>query len=164
MSLPNILVTDMNIWIDLEKGNILDSIFHLPYQLLISDFLIAEMKDPSWEGLMRLGLQTHPLNSESILELEHLRSSHRQLSISDLAAFLLAKELEARLVTGDRRLNALAQSQGVEVHGVLWLLDEMVMHNVLKPSYAATALQRMRSNNARLPSVECLDRLTRWSD
>jgi len=60
----------------------------------------------------------HGLEPEYVLELVQLRQAHRQLSIIDLAALLLARALEASLVTGDRRLNELAKAQGVPVHGV----------------------------------------------
>jgi hypothetical protein len=40
MAPPLVLVTDTNIWIDLENGGILADVFKLPYQFLIPDFAI----------------------------------------------------------------------------------------------------------------------------
>ena len=81
----------------------------------------------------------------------------------DLAAFLLAKLLDAPLLTGDRHLNELANASGLSVHGALWLLDEMVGLKVLAPGRAATALKRMLEQGARLPAEECSRRITIWS-
>ena len=163
MTLPSVLVTDTNIWIDLENGKILAGVFRLPYQFFTTDFAVEEFIHPGWAMLQELGLQTHALEPEYVLELVRLRQIHRQLSAIDLAALLLARALDASLVTGDRRLNELAKAQGVPVHGVLWILDEMVIHHVLTENQAAIALREMLDQGARLPDGECQKRFDRWS-
>ena len=110
-----------------------------------------------------LGLEAHVLVAGQVVELAQLRQTYRNLSIIDLAAFLLAKSLEAILLTGDWRLNELANASDISVHGVLWLLDEMVHFKALTPGQAANALKRMLELGARLPAEECRNRLTIWS-
>jgi len=163
MALQSVLVTDTNIWIDLENCGILVEVFRLTYQFLISDFAILELIRPRWETLEVLGLRAHELPVERVVELFQLRQAYRNLSIVDLAAFLLAKMLDATLLTGDWRLNELANASGLSVHGALWLLDEMVHFKALTPRQAASALTRMLELGARLPAEECSNRLTRWS-
>jgi predicted nucleic acid-binding protein len=163
MALQSVLVTDTNIWIDLENGGILIEVFRLPYQFLIPDFAIPELIRPRWETLEVLGLRAHELPAEQVVELGQLRQAHRNLSIIDLASFLLAKMLDATFLTGDSRLNELANAIGLSVHGALWLLDEMVQFKALTPGQAATALKRMLEQGARLPAEECSNRLTKWS-
>jgi hypothetical protein len=163
MTLPSVLVTDTNIWIDLENGKILADVFRLPYQFFTTDFAVDECIHPGWARLQDLGLQTYGLESEYVLELIRLRQIHRQLSAIDLAALLLARALDTSLVTGDRRLNELAKAQGVPVHGVLWILDEMTTHHVLTANQAAIALREMLDQGARLPGGECQKRFDRWS-
>ena len=163
MTLPSVLVTDTNIWIDLENGKILAEVFRLPYQFFTTDFAVEEFIHPEWATLQNLGLQIHGLEPEYVLELVRLRQIHHQLSAIDLAALLLARVLDASLVTGDRRLNELAKAQGIPVHGVLWILDEMVIHHVLTAHQAANALREMLDQGARLPDGECQKRFDRWS-
>lgn len=163
MALPSVLVTDTNIWIDLENGGILAEVFHLPYQFLTPDFAISELIHPRWKTLHALGLEARELDPEGILELFRLRSDFNNLSTTDLAAFLLAKTLEATLLTGDWRLNELAKANRLSVHGVLWLLDEMVHYQAIAPGQAANALGRMLDQGARLPADECRKRLASWS-
>jgi hypothetical protein len=67
------------------------------------------------------------------------------------------------LLTGDSRLNDLAVASGLSVHGLLWLLDEMVRLRVLTPAQAADALQKMLNLGARLPRDESRKRLSDWS-
>jgi hypothetical protein len=163
MALKSALVTDTNIWIDLENGGILGEVFRLPYLFLIPDFAIPELVHPGWETLERLGLEAHELIAEQVIELAQLRRSYKNLSIIDLAAFLLTKTLGATLLTGDRRLIELANSYGLSAHGVLWLLDELIYFQALTPEQAATALVQMLDLGARLPADDCNHRLARWS-
>ena len=163
MALPSVLVTDTNIWIDLENGGILAEVFHLPYQFITSDFAIPELVRPGWQTLHALGLEARELDPEPILELFELRQVIKNLSITDLAAFLLAKIIQSTLVTGDRRLIELAKANSMSVHGVLWLLDEMVHYQAITPGQAANALGRILDRGARLPADECRKRLVRWS-
>jgi predicted nucleic acid-binding protein len=162
-TLPPILVTDTNIWIDLENGKILTDVFHLPYRFFTSDFACHETNFPDWNNLQMLGLQTHDLKPEKVFELFRMRATHHQLSVVDLATLLIAEELGASLITGDRRLNDLAKTRGLVVHGVLWILDEMVKHNVLAPFQATASLKEMLERGARLPNGECQKRFEIWT-
>jgi hypothetical protein len=159
-----VLVTDTNIWVDLENGGILVDVFSLPYQFLIPDFAILELIRPRWETLHVLGLEANELAAEQVIELTQLRLVHMSLSVTDLAAYLLAKTLKSILLTGDWRLNELANATGLSCHGVLWVLDEIVYFKVLTPGQTATALRRMLERGARLPTEECNMRLAIWSE
>jgi hypothetical protein len=70
----------------------------------------------------------------------------------------------APLITGHWRLNDLANVNGVSVHGVLWVLDEMVHFKALTPRQAAAGLKQMLDLGARLPLDECSKRLASWSE
>lgn len=159
---PVLLITDANIWIDLCHGGILTEVFFLPYRIIAPDLLQSEMKQPSFFRLIQMGLQTQSLSSALVLELVQLRVAHRQLSVIDISAFLVARELSGILLSGDRRLIQLAHSHGVEAHGLLWLLDEMIYHEVLASRKAASALESIITLGARLPEEECRQRLAIW--
>ena len=163
MALQSVLVTDTNIWIDLENGGILVEVFQLPFRFFVPDFAIPELVHPRWETLEVLGLEAQELIGEQVVELVQLRHAYKNLSIVDLAAFLLTKTLGGTLLTGDRRLVELANSTGLAAHGVLWLLDELIYFQALASTQAAAALVRMLDFGARLPVEECKERLARWS-
>jgi predicted nucleic acid-binding protein len=163
MTSQSVLITDTNIWIDLDNGGILADVFRLPYHFLTPDIATRELIRPRWQTLQALGLVLHELEADQVTELVQLRLFHRNLSIIDLAAFLLAKDLDATLLTGDSRLYELAVANGLSVRGVLWLLDEIIRLRVLVPERAAVALQKMLEMGARLPRDECRKRLVNWS-
>jgi hypothetical protein len=164
MALPSVLVTDTNIWIDLDNGGILVEVFALSYQFLTPDFAIRELIRPNWQLLQSLGLQAQELEPALIQELMRLRPTNRALSATDLAAFLVARSVGATLLTGDWRLGDFAARNGIRVHGVLWILDEMVQFQAIAPERAVVALEQMLEQGARLPQDECRKRINVWME
>ena len=66
------------------------------------------------------------------------------------------------LITGDNNLRTAGEEQGVEVHGTLWLLDQLHANGHLPDSAAHNALKRMVDEGSWLPKEEVQKRLTRW--
>lgn len=66
------------------------------------------------------------------------------------------------LLTGDGKLRKPATKDGIQVFGVLWLLDQIVTHALIPSIRAADALEAMLQHGARLPQAECHQRLQRW--
>jgi hypothetical protein len=161
--LPLVLVTDTNIWIDLDHGGLLELMFQLPYQICTADFARVEIRSVDIAILERYGLIFQELGKELIAELFRLRQHKAAMAIADLAAFLLAREQGAVLVTGDRNLVRFAIDAGVDVHGLLWLMDEMIRLGVLEPGKGADSLKIILEYGARLPAEECIQRIRVWS-
>lgn len=163
MSLPYLLVTDTNIWIDLDNGEILLSVFNLPFKFITSDFAVQEFVKPTWKMLENLGLETLPIESERMQELFQLKLIHHHLSLIDLACLTLAQTLKTDLLTGDKRLTKLAHDRGINVHGLLWVIDQVLDYKIISQELALIALQKMLNKGARLPLLECQKRFKIWS-
>ena len=159
---PSLLVTDTNIWIDLDNGGILIKVFRLPYKLVSPDIAIKELIRPTWRSLQKMGLEFVELQPRLVLELSQLLGIYPYLSTIDLASYLLARELNGVLLTGDRHLQQLATLNGVSTHGSIWVLDEMIRLEILTPKTAGEALRRIIEQGARLPAEECKKRLALW--
>ncbi len=89
--------------------------------------------------------------------------AHNNSSLADLSCYQLAQQTGHALLTGDGRLRKQAKADGLQVHGALWLLDQMVMHQIIEPKNAATSLQSMLDSGARLPEADYQKRLTLWN-
>jgi len=162
MDFPSLWVVDANILIDLHVGDLLPELFRLPLALVAPDVIIEELQEPDGEQLERRGLHSGELSGQQVMEVAGLAAEHREVSINDLFALVLARALGATLLSGDRRLSRIAREQGVRVHGTLWVLDELVRWEVIDPSEAAAGLERMLARGSRLPEAECQRRLKRW--
>ena len=121
-----ILVSDTSVLIDLERGGLLEAIFALPHQFAVPDVLYErEMRGDWGEALVKLGLRVEEVSKEGVASALRYRHQRASLSVPDSFALALAKERQWLLLTGDGQLRELAGGEGVECHGVLWLLDIM---------------------------------------
>ena len=159
---PALCVADANILIDLHNGGLLELMLALPYRCMIPDLVLEEMHTPSAGRLLALGFQVGGLEPEGVAEVYALRAEHVSLSVPDLFALTLARDRGAILLTGDGRLRDLAKRRALVVHGVLWVLDEMVGHALLTSQGACQALDVIRLKGARLPDAACARMKRRW--
>lgn len=157
-------VTDTNVWIDLYVGGILEKTFELPFRFIAPDVVINELKRPEGHYLILLGLQSYELTGQQVLGVYEIAQKHRNPSRVDLFALVLAKDLKAILLTGDRHLRKAAEVEKVEVHGTLWLMDQLVKNRIIKPLEAINALNTICTNNGRLPRGECEKRIKYWEN
>ncbi|MDY6895021.1 MAG: type II toxin-antitoxin system VapC family toxin [Thermotogota bacterium] len=162
MSSSLLLITDTNIWIDLQNGEVLSLIFELPYKSITTDFAVDEMEIPPWEFLKSLGLEAYGLSSDQITDIYVMNQNYPPVSTTDLSCMVLARDLSAILLSGDKPLRTLAETQAIEVHGVLWVLDALVDHQIITQSQACLSLKRMLAHNARLPERSCNKRFKKW--
>ena len=158
-----VYVSDTNIWIDLRNAGLLDAIFQLPITLCCTDFVLNELHDFDHKALAQQGLRVKTLAAQIMPRLLVLKAKHNNSSLADVSCYLLAQEAGCPLLTGDGRLRKQALHDGIDVHGALWLLDQLVVHAVISPMRAATGLQDMLTSGARLPRTECHDRLVKWN-
>lgn len=146
-----LLISDANILIDLEEGQLIELMFELPYQFSIPDILFAEELEQQHEYLLALGLTTRELTSQSMVHVMTLTQQYTQPSRNDCLALALAKQENCPLVTGDKALRAAADSEGVIVKGTLWVIEQMVRQQLINTTDARAAYQKMKTANRRLP-------------
>ena len=109
-----------------------------------------------------MGLEFIELEPRLVLELSQLLGTYPYLSSIDLASYLLARELNGVLLSGDRHLQQLATQNGVNTHGSIWILDDMIRLDILTPKTAGEAPRKIIEQGARLPTEECKKRLELW--
>ncbi|MBN1560633.1 hypothetical protein JW998_10315 [candidate division KSB1 bacterium] len=135
----------------------------LPFRFHFVNFLASELVYPRAELLEESGWTSLAISIKAVAEIAELRQRYTGPSFNDFAGLLAAFEHEAILVTGDAKLRKAAEEKQVTVHGVLWLLDELVRHTILTPAQAATSLRKILDRDSWLPQKECEKRLAKWS-
>ena len=58
------------------------------------------------------------------------------------------------LLTGDKALRQVAKEYNIEVHGTIWLVEQMIIEKVITVGIAKVAFAKMRQSGSRLPSAE----------
>ena len=163
-----IAVKDASILIDLAEGDLLGLWFQLKIETHTTDLVLREVKqETQWlrvSPFFDAGLlQTHataPANMAAMVEF----SREHGISLPDASGVLLARQLKAFLLTGDRRMRRTAAAEKIEAHGLLWIMDLLVEREVLPRAEAARRLRQILAAGSRLPADECEARLKAWRD
>ena len=159
---PPRYVVDTNVFIDCHRGGLLGAMFALPFRFLAPDVIVEELEAPDGQQLLAWGLHRIASSGDQVVAVADLAAVHRRPSINDLFAFVVAGATGATLLTGDGALREMAESEGMTVHGTLWLLDELVRLDIVRGRQAAEGLERMVASGRRLPESECQPRIQRW--
>jgi predicted nucleic acid-binding protein len=155
-----IVVSDTSCIIDLRKVSLLDIFLKLPYEILIPDLLFEEellkFTEAQKRALIKDGLRIIDMPGERVLRAQQVMRSNPRLSVHDGFAFALAEgHPGCILLTGDGCLRDMALTQKIEVHGFLWIIDEMLRHQLRTAQLLCAALRALMVDPAvRLPKTE----------
>ena len=147
-------ISDANIFIDLDVGGLLREMFDLPFTFAVPDILYIEELEEQHADLPGYGLQIKKLSSESIEYAVTLRARYKGPSDNDFFAFVLAKQEDCPLITGDAQLRKVALDEKVELRGTLWIVEQMIEKGLLTCDAAREAFDIMKSKGRRLPWKE----------
>jgi hypothetical protein len=149
---------------------LLEAFLRLPYEILIPNTLfedeLLKFTDEQKRRLIDGGLKVVDVPGKGVLRAQQLIQESPRLSIHDGFAFVVAEAYKGCvLVTGDGQLRALALKHEIEVHGVLWIVDEMSRHSVENAHVLLTALRVFEQDaSVRLPRRELLAAIRRYQD
>lgn len=150
-----LLISDANILIDMEAGELMEKLFQLPIQFAIPDILYWEEIEPGAPGLEDQGMRILEVTSEYVAYAAGLQAKYgANPSPNDYLALALAKQEGCPLLTGDQALKLAAQQEDVTVKGTVWLLRTMVENQLLSIDDALAALALMKEGKRRLPWID----------
>lgn len=118
-----LLISDANILLDMELGDLVASMFSLEYQFIVPDVLYAEELEAQHAHLLDLGLRMMPLSARGVARVQELSRLYVKPGRNDLFTIALAEEKQCSLLTGDAALRQAAESEQIDVKGTLWLIE-----------------------------------------
>ncbi len=163
-----IVVSDSSCLIDLRKASLLEAFVRLPYELLIPNTLfddeLIRFTPAQKRALVRGGLQVIDLPGDAVLRAADVARQLPRLSVSDGFAFSLAeRNIGSILLTGDGALRSFAASRGIDVRGVLWVIDELYIHQIVPAPILVDAIALfLADDTVRLPARELAAYLRRY--
>lgn len=169
--MEKIVVSDTNIFIDLISVDLLDGFFSLPWEIHTTDMVIDELiRSDQHEAIKCFRkngkLKVKSFDGEELLLIVKMKTERQtsNASIQDCSVWKLAKDLECALLTGDNKLRKVVQNDNIEVHGILYLFDKLLEHEIMDNETAIDKLQSLFSINSRLPKEEIVKRITLWKE
>lgn len=163
--MTRVVVNDASCLIDLRKGGLLAALCNLPYQLVVPLSVrvseVLDFSDEQWRHLDEHGLITHDLAPDEVAQAFVLKARHRALSANDCFCLVTALIHRGILLTGYALLRKVATANGLRVHGVLWVVDELAAAGGCDASLLIDALRACETDSTVfLPRREVSRRLT----
>jgi predicted nucleic acid-binding protein len=165
-----IIVNDANILIDLVDLKILPYFFQLEFEFHTTAIILDELFEEQKEALIPYidtgKLIVDDISYEDLIEIITIRTRKPNLSEQDCSAFYLAQKDSATLITSDNTLRKFAHANNLEVHGHLWIFDNLVNNEILTSITAIKKLEELCNvinPKLGLPRNECQKRIKIWS-
>jgi predicted nucleic acid-binding protein len=162
-----IAVNDANIFIDLIEINLIDEFFKLDLDLHTTNLVLNELDYTQTQiikkHITKKRLTIKVLTESELDKLKEKEISSKKLSKQDISVYAYAKELDAIILTSDKRLKTEAQSKGFRVHGILWIFETMMKQKLVTSKVAIEKLTELMEINTWLPMDECNKRIEKWS-
>ena len=163
--MKQIVVNDASCLIDLRKGRLLSAFCRLPFRIVVPlPIRKSELLDFShehWRVLDFSGMVTYDLTADEVTAAFAAKKRNPALSANDCFCLVTAQINDAVLLTGDARLARTARKDGLRVHGVLWVIDQLKERNACDDALLASALTAWRLDaTVFLPEDEILGRLS----
>lgn len=157
--------SDTNVWIDFYEIGHIDHPFRLNFEYFISrdtfrdEFIKSESMRMS---LLSLGLQLAEATEDEFTCAITFQNRYVELSLYDAFALSIAKARGWTLLTGDMPLRKAAIKEGVEVHGTIWVYDQLKAQGKVTEDEYENAINELieavRIGKCRLPIAELIKR------
>lgn len=163
-----VIVNDANILIDLLRLDLIQVFCSLDkHKLVTTDFVFQELLDEQKDILNTYinngSFTIIESTDQDVTDILTLYTSTKGLSFEDCSVWFHAKKCEGILLTGDAKLRKQSTSDGVEVRGILFIFDELLISELITFELAIEKLQELYAFNNRLPQSAKNDRLEKWS-
>ena len=161
-----VLVSDSSILIEFSKRELLDKMFDLELQFAVPDLLFHEelidLGSYSRRDLVGFGLRVEALDAEGVELAIAYQSERPALSLVDSFALALADHQGWHLLTEDRIMRTVAESNGIAHLDALWIVDRMQASSILSASQVVAVLEAMRDDpRCPVPKPELAARIRR---
>lgn len=164
-----ILINDTNILIDLIYLDLLDIFFNSQnIKLKTTDFVIHELNKEQQIKIQRYSdngsLEVIKSSYQDLTIISQISSQTTGLSIPDCSVLHHAKAIKGILLTGDRKLRNVSISHGIEVKGIIYIFDYLLLNTLITFELAIEKINQLYEFNNRLPYQEKEKRIRSWTN
>ncbi|MBR6820736.1 MAG: hypothetical protein IKM55_00760 [Bacilli bacterium] len=150
-----LIVTDTNIITDLNNANILEDFINLE-NVYISDMVKTDEINSKTGNVETINkFKVMPATAEQLIEVNNLTTIESKLSTYDLLNFVIARDNNCILATGDNKLKTYSENNGIEVIRTLKIIKLMKEQKIISSKKAIKACQLLRSySSTRIPETD----------
>ena len=157
-----LLVSDANIFMDLEKIGLLIEFSKLDIEISTSDFVFNELNEKQQMIVKSLNIEIYTLDVNELMVFftEYQALGQVKISSQDYSIYYFAKKYEAYLLSNDKALRKFSNKNSVDVKGIFYILDLIIEQSNLSNSDLEKSIVLLLSNSW-LPKDEINKRLER---
>jgi len=157
-----LLVSDANIFIDLERIGLLIEFSKLDIKISTSDFVFNELNEKQQMLVKSLSIEIYTLPAEELIKffIEYQELGQVKISSQDYSIYYFAKKYKAYLLSNDKALRKFSNKKNIEVKGIFYILDLIIEQSELSKNDLHTSISLLL-NNSWLPKNEINIRLER---
>ena len=157
-----VAITDVSVLFDLFNVGVLPEFFGLDIEIYTIDFIYNEILQSDEKDEFELFVRGGHLRIIVVEETEHesianMKLTYSNRSFADKTALYKANQMRCILLTCDDKLRKEAIKQKLEVHGSIWIIDQLVENDKIDTKRATEVIESLKTTNAWLP-VDELDR------
>lgn len=153
MTRRRLVIIDANILIDMEVSGLVEQVFRLEYEFAVPDILYEEEITPYTSDFKGTELNAIEFDDDINKFLFEKQEQYKDTALSrnDISALVLAIKKDCILLTGETALRQTAENEGVDVHGTLWLVEELFNNNLIDIDEIEIVYEKMKKSGSRLP-------------
>lgn len=154
-----IIITDTNIISDLNTANILEEFINID-NVFISDMIKNDEINAKTGNIELINkFKVIPATENQLIEVNALNYIEKKLSIYDLLNFVIARDNNCILATGDNKLKIYSERNGIEVIRTLKIIKLMKDNNIISCRKAINACNLLKHNSTTRIPKDSIDNL-----
>lgn len=157
-----LLISDANIFIDLDRVGLLVEFSKLDIDISTSDFVFNELSYQQQLLVKSLKINVHTLEPNELMAFftQYRGLGQIKISYQDYSIYYFAKKFNAHLLSNDKALRKFSNKNNIEVKGIFYILDLIIEQSSLSHTDLHTAIKKLLDNSW-LPKDEINKRLER---
>lgn len=153
----NIVIKDACILFDLIQLDLMDAFFELKLEVFTTQAVVEEVTDTNQSKIVQKHIELENILIDSFGNDDFIFSlamKNRGLSLVDCSVIDLAIRKRGILLSSDQSLRKVSESKKVEVHGILWIIYNLVIESVISKEIGINKLIEYKKINQRAPGRE----------
>lgn len=151
-----IVITDVSVFFDLYKLQVLPEFFSLDWEIHTTNFvyneILREEQVVEFENFVKdKKLNIIKINTEEEVEIRNMQLQRPNKSFPDKTVLWKAKKEKCTLLTCDKVLRTEASFHKIEVHGTAWIILQFVENGITNKKRAIGLLEQLLRDNVRQP-------------
>lgn len=159
-----IIVTDTNIITDLNTAKVLDKFISLD-NVYISDLVkLHEINYKTGDLKLINKFKVIPSTAQELMEISEIQNTNKKLSDKDILNYIIARDNNGILATGDERLKKYAESNGIDVIRTLKIIELLYIENIINYNEFLKGCEFLKKDSkTRIPSDKIDNLLNKYN-